>query len=352
MRILVINPGSTSTKVAIYEDKNEILSQSILHNKDSLPKVIKDQLPIRLKLLYQLIEKQNVDLSRLSAVVGRGGMLPPIHSGGYLIDKDMIQELESERVTPHASNLGAIMAYSVATQLGIPAYIYDAISACSLSEVAKITGFKEIQRYAKCHVLNSRATARKCAEKQGKRYEEMRFVVAHLGGGISISAHENGEIIDVAGDDDGAFSPERSGGIPLLDLIELCYSGKYAENEMKGKIRGEGGLKALLGTADCEEIERRISSGDAYAKLVYEAQAYQIAKGIGIMSVALMFDIDAIILTGGLAYSRMLTDNIRGYVSRIAPVEVWPGENEMEALALGAYRILTGQEKARILQKP
>jgi butyrate kinase len=348
MKILAINPGSTSTKIALYENDKELFTKNLQHAKDELPKVIKDQLSIRLKLILDFLENNNISLKDLSAVVGRGGLLPPVKPGGYLVSQDMLDELESERITPHACNLGAPIASAIATPLGIPAYIYDPVSACSLSEVAKLTGFKEIKRYAKGHVLNSRATARKAAESHGRKYEEMRYVIAHLGGGISFTAHSHGEIIDISSDDDGAFSPERSGGLPLLDVVDMCYSGKYTRNEMKLKIRGEGGLKALLGTTDCTEIEKMIDSGDSYAKLVYEAQAYQIAKGISLMAVALRYQFDAIILTGGMAYSKKLIENIMEYIKFLGPVEVWPGENEMEALALGAYRILNGEEKVNI----
>ena len=306
---------------------------------------------MRLELIKQFLAEQRIDSSQLAAIVGRGGPLPPVKPGGYLVGDEMLEELKSDRMIPHASILGAMIAYEIAAPLGIPAYIYDAVSACNLSEMATVTGFKEIRRSAKCHVLNSRATARKSAEKHGKRYEDMRFIVAHLGGGISVSAHLGGEIIDVSSDDDGAFSPERSGGLPLVDVVELCYSGHFSEAEMKSKIRGEGGLKALLGTTDCAEIEKMIQAGDRYAQLVYDAQAYQIAKGIGVMAVALKFHIDVIILTGGMAYSKMLTDNVREYVEAAAPVEVWPGENEMEALALGAYRILKGEEQAWVYSR-
>ena len=347
MKILAINPGSTSTKVALYEDDRELFSMAVRHDRASLPRSVFEQLPIRAKILHSFLEEQHVDLWELSAVVGRGGPLPPIKSGGYLVGQAMLEALHSDRIPPHASILGALLAHELAQPLGIPAYIYDAISACSLSDMARITGFPEIRREAKCHVLNSRATARKAAEKRGRRYEDMRFVVAHLGGGISVSAHIGGEVVDVSSDDDGAFSPERSGGVPLLDVVELCYSGKYTREEMRHKVRGEGGLRALLGTTECAEIEERIQAGDAYAKLVYEAQAYQIVKGIGVIAAAMRFDVDCIILTGGMAYSKMLTDDVRSYVEKIAPVEVWPGENEMEALALGAYRILKGEEIAR-----
>jgi butyrate kinase len=352
MKILAVNPGSTSTKIALYEDQKELLSKNVVHDRALLPKVIKDQLPVRLELLKRFLAEQKIDLSELAAVVGRGGPLPPVKSGGYLVGEEMLEELRSERTISHASVLGAMLAYEIAAPLVIPAYIYDAVSAINLSEMASITGFKEIRRLARGHVLNSRATARKAAEKRGRKYEDMRFIVAHLGGGISVTAHMGGEIIDIASDDDGAFSPERSGGLPLVDVVELCYSGKFSENEMKAKIRGEGGLKALLGTTDVVEIEKMVLAGDSYAKLVYEAQAYQIAKGIGVMAAALKFHIDAIILTGGMAYSKMLTDHVRDYVEAAAPVEVWPGENEMEALALGAWRILKGEEQAHIFTQP
>ena len=258
----------------------------------------------------------------------------------------MRRTIESGKLISHASNLGALMAWEIAGPLKIPAIIYDAVSADHLSEVARITGIPEIRRESFCHVLNSRAMARRYAESQGKTYEEMRLLVAHLGGGISVSAHLCGSIVDVITDDGGPFSPERAGSIPILYIIDMCFSGKYTKEEVIRKQRGNGGLKALLGTSDCREIERRIEQGDEYAKLCYQAQAYQIAKGIGNLAPALDCKIDAIILTGGVAYSKMLTGMVARYTEALAPVVVMPGENEMSSLALGMLRILRGEEQA------
>lgn len=347
-RILVINPGSTSTKVAVYENDAELFREEIDHDQASLlacPTML-DQLPLRIQAVRQALEGHHLDWSALSGVVGRGGMIPGLGVGGYTVNEKLRQVIRSGKLISHASNLGALLAWEIAEPLGIPSIIYDAVSADSLMEVARITGVPEVRRESFCHVLNSRAMARCYAESQGRTYESMRLLVAHLGGGISVSAHRDGRIIDVISDDGGPFSPERAGSIPLLSIIDMCYSGKYTKEEIIRKQRGNGGLKALLGTSDCREIERRIAQGDAYAKLCYEAQAYQVAKGIGNLAPALECRMDAIILTGGVAWSEMLTGWIRNYVQALAPVVLMPGENEMLSLALGMLRILRGQETA------
>jgi butyrate kinase len=346
--ILAVNPGSTSTKIAVYHEDRETFRRSIVHDAQELSAFehIHDQLLFRLALILDALREEGLVMEALSAVVGRGGLLPPVHPGGYLVNQRMIDVLLSERITPHASNLGAMLALEIARPLGIPAYIYAAVSAGDLPDVATITGLPEIRRQSFCHVLNSRATAHKVAQKYGKAYEDMNFVVAHLGGGISFSAHVRGKIVDSMSDDDGAFAPERSGGMPLLSVVEICYSGQYTKKEILRKVRGAGGLRALLGTSDCEKIEERIRSGDSYAELVYRAQAYQIVKGIGVMAAAMKGEIDAIVLTGGVAYSKMLTDWVTEFVKFLAPVELMPGENELESLALGALRILRGEETA------
>lgn len=347
--ILVINPGSTSTKVALYEDENELFNSNCPHSAVELEGYdhLYDQFEMRHAVVLAEMEKCGYRLEALSAVVGRGGMLPPIKAGGYLVNDSMKSLIRGEQVEPHASNLGAVIADSIAAPLGIPAYIYDAVSADEMDELAHITGLPEVYRHSFCHVLNSRAVSREYARRVGKRYEDINVLVAHLGGGISISAHRKGRIIDSLADDNGPFAPERSGSLPLLSIIELCFSGKYTKKEMKRKVRGMGGLKALLGTSDCREIERRIVQGDEKAKLIYDAQVYQIAKGIGLLSPMFKGELDAIILTGGLAFSSYITEETKAYVGFIAPVIVIPGEFEMEALAKGAYRILTGQEEAR-----
>lgn len=347
--ILALNPGSTSTKTAVYRDEEELFRGETVHGQAELlacPTLL-DQLPLRLRAVSAALEEHGFDRRALSGVVGRGGMIPGLRVGGYAVNDALCRVIREGRLIEHASNLGALMARETAEPLGIPAAIYDAVSADNLSEVARITGIPEIRRESYCHVLNSRAMARKYAEDRGRRYEDVRVLVAHLGGGISVSAHRDGVIVDVVTDDGGPFSPERAGSVPLLYIIDMCFSGKYTKEEVLRKQRGDGGLRALLGTSDCREIERRIDAGDRYAALCYRAQAYQIAKGIGNLAPALECRMDAVILTGGAAHSERLTGMVKEYVGALAPVVVLPGEDEMRALALGMLRILRGQEPAQ-----
>lgn len=351
--ILAINPGSTSTKIAVYEDKNEKFAVTIEHRPEELDRFegINDQFPFRKETILKVLEEKNYPAERLSAVVGRGGQLPPVKSGGYLVNQAMKRRIIEGPIVSHASNLGALLADAIASPLGIPAYIYDAVSSDELKPQARVIGIPEIKRQSFCHVLNSKAMCRKAAEAAGKHYEEMNYIVAHLGGGISVSAHEKGKIVDVITDDGGPFSPERSGSIPLIYIVDMCYSGLYNKREIMKKLRGMGGLKALLGTPDCREIEKRIENGDEYAKLIYEAQAYQIAKGIGELAPVFETRPDGIILTGGVAYSGRLTAMIQKRVEFIAPVLILPGENELESLAYGALRILRGEEKPHVYRE-
>lgn len=348
---LIINPGSTSTKLALFQGEEKMIQEDVVHRTEELAvcETIPDQLPLRMEALQGFLQKHLKKIKNLDAVMGRGGLVPGLQNGGYVVDKALCHALESSEISsPHASNLGGMMAAKVGEAYGIPAYIYDAVTASSLSPVASLTGIKDIRRQSFCHVLNSRAMAIEYAKKQGLNYQDLRLLVAHLGGGISVSVHEHGAIIDTIGDDEGQFSPERSGSVPALELIKLCYSGKYTASEMKKKIRGMGGMYAHLGTSDAREIEKRILEGDAYAEQVFKAQAYQIAKGIGQLSIVLKGKCDAIILTGGLAYSKILTKQVEEYVGFLAPVIVMPGEKEMEALALGGLRILRGEETTHV----
>lgn len=347
-KILSVNPGSTSTKVALYEDENELFCTNIEHSNGETRGcgAITNQLDSRKTAVLEEINRQQIKMSELSAVVGRGGMFPQLSAGGYIIDEIMIGMIYSDMVRDHASNLGALIAAAIAEPLGVPAFIYDAVSADEFGELARVTGMPEFTRRNFCHVLNTKAMGRKYAAERGGNYEDYNLLIAHLGGGISISAHQKGRIIDSVSDDGGPFSPERSGSLPLDIIVDLCYSGKYTKAEVRRKIRGDGGLKAHLGTADCRQVEDMIAGGNEYAKLVYEAMGYQIAKGLG--NICTVFDghIDAVILTGGVAYSKMLTDMVVERVSIIAPVVIYPGENEMESLTLGALRILRGEEEA------
>ena len=352
-KILAVNPGSTSTKIAVYEDKTELFTESVVHSDEELKKYdrVTDEFDMRREHIVDSLKKHGISEKELSAVVGRGGQLVNIHAGGYQVTEVMKKRLTDPATIEHASNLGALIADAIAAPLGIPAYIYDAVGSDEMADIAKITGMKEVVRQSFCHVLNSKAMARKAAEKAGKTYQEMNFIVAHLGGGISISAHEKGRIVDVITADGGPFSPERSGSIPLNYIVDMCYSGAYSKKDMKKKVAGMGGMKAYLGTSSCLEIEKMIEDGDQLAKKIFQAEAYQISKGIGELSPVLKGKIDAVILTGGVAYSKMLTGWIKDYVSFIAPVLLMPGENELESLAAGAFRILEGEEAAEVYQE-
>ncbi|WP_312093019.1 butyrate kinase [Aminipila sp.] len=353
-RILAINPGSTSTKIALYEEETKIFEKSLSHTAKELEAFdeVLDQFEFREKVILSVLKEENIEVSSLSAVVGRGGMLPNMKSGGYLVTKEMIDAFREGLASPHASNLGALLAYEIAEPLGIPAYIYDSVTSDELEEIAKVTGMPGIRRESMCHVLNMKAVSRKVAEKYGKKYEDMNILAAHLGGGISMSVHHQGKIIDCIRDDEGPFSPERSGSIPMLYVVDLCYSGKYTKKEMVKRIRGNGGLKAYLGTQDLRDVEAMVADENKQAQILFEAQAYQIAKGIGEMAPVLGGRFDCIILTGGMAYSKSLIEKISERVQFIAPIEVVPGEDEMEALSFGALRLVKGQEEARIYARP
>jgi butyrate kinase len=343
--ILVINPGSTSTKVALFENEQEIATKSIEHDQSELSRFedVNDQLEFRADAVRKFISEAEIPPGSLDAVIGRGGMIVPIKPGGYLVDTRLKEKILSGDLMPHASNLGALIADRIAAPLGIPAYIYDAVASDEMEDIARITGVPEIIRQPYSHVLNTRAMARKYAESMGKRYEEVNVLVAHIGGGVSVNVHERGHIVDSIEDDGGPFSVERAGVIPLSYIIEMAYSGKYSKKELLKKLRGMGGIKAHLGTHDLREVERRIADGDEHAKKIYEALAYQIAKGIGELAPVLNGEYDAVILTGGAAHSTILTNWISKRVAFIAPVKILPGENEMEALAQGGLRLLKGE---------
>lgn len=348
-KILVINPGSTSTKIALYEDENEIFSSTVEHEAEEIEKYnkVQDQFEMRKEAVLSLLENNGYDVNKLSAVVGRGGMLPAVKSGAYEVNDKMVDRLKNNPVVEHASNLGALIAHEIANIAGVSAYIYDSVRVDELNDIARISGMPDIPRASTSHALNSRAMAMKAAKKYGKKYSDMNFVVAHLGGGISVSVHEKGKMVDIIADDEGPFSPERAGRVPCKQLIDLCYSGKFDKKAMHKKLRGNGGLKAYLNTVDAREVERMIENGNEKAKLIYEAMAYQVSKGIGELATVVDGQIDAIILTGGIAYSKMLTSWIKKRVEFIAPVEIMPGENEMESLAFGTLRVLRKEETAR-----
>ena len=348
-KILAVNPGSTSTKIAIFEDDKEIFKKKLFHPREELSKFdrIVDQYEFRKEVILQALKEAGFKLEELSAVVGRGGLLRPIPGGTYRVNEAMLHDLKIGLQGEHASNLGGILAYEIAKPYGIPAFIVDPVVVDEMEPIAKISGLPEIERRSIFHALNHKAVARLAAKDLGKKYEEVNLIVVHLGGGISVGVHRKGRVIDVnnALNGDGPFAPERAGGLPVWDAMKLALSGKYTEHELKKKLAGQGGIVAYLGTNDMREVEDRVKSGDEKARLIFEAMAYQVAKEIGADATVLKGDVDAIVLTGGLAYSDMFVGWIKERVSFIAPVLVYPGEDEMRALACGALRVLRGEEQ-------
>lgn len=348
-KILAINPGSTSTKIALYEDEKEVFCKTLEHSVEQIEKYnrVQDQFDMRKKIVLSFLKENGYDVNKLNAVVGRGGMVPRVQSGAYKVNEIMLDRLKNNPVMEHASNLGALIAYEIANSVKVPAYIYDSVRVDELKDIARISGMVELPRASTSHALNSRAMAIKVAKKYGKKYSDMNFVVVHLGGGISLSVHEKGRMIDIISDDEGPFSPERAGRVPCKALIDLCYSGKYDKDTMNKKLRGNGGLKDYLNTVDVRDVLKMIDNGDEKAKLILEAMAYQVAKGIGELATVVEGKVDAIVITGGIAYSDLIMTWIKKRVEFIAPVEIMPGENEMESLSLGILRVLRGEEVAK-----
>jgi len=345
--ILAINPGSTSTKIAVFRDETAVLRESISHPQEEIEVFngILEQIPMRRALVLKTMQEGGINPKDLTACVGRGGLLPPIKTGGYKVTQTILDLVMGEKIPAHASNLGSVLAHGVAQPLGIPSFIYDAESAADFSEMVKITGMKEIVRESFSHVLNARANAIEYAKNKGVSISDLNIIVAHLGGGITVGAYRGGKVVDSIADDNGPFAPERSGVVPLLQFIDLCYSGNFTKKEMQKKVRGMGGLRDLLGTSDGRKIAQMIADGDGYAKLVMQAQAYQVAKGIMQLYPALGCKVDAVILTGGLANAKDLVEGIKSFLGGITEVAVYPGEMEMEALGLGALRMLRGEEE-------
>jgi butyrate kinase len=345
-KILAINPGSTSTKIALFDDAAQVFKTNIEHPSSELEKYkkIADQYQMRYDAILNIMKDNNFDVDKLDAVVGRGGLLPPVKSGAYRVNELMVERLKNNPVVEHASNLGAIIAFAMAEPLKIPAFIYDSVAVDEMEPIAKITGISEIKRSSFAHALNMRAVAIKAAKEMGKELTDLNLITTHLGGGISVCALKKGKMVDIVSDDEGPFSPERSGRIPAKEMMNLCY--REEKSVVSKKLRGKGGLVSLLGTNSALDVEKMIENGDEHAKIVYSAMAYQIAKGIGEMATVLDGEVDRIIVTGGIAYSKFITSAIEKSVKFIAPVVIVPGENEMEALSQGAIRVLKGEEEA------
>ncbi len=350
-RILAINPGSTSTKIGIYDDERSLIEKTIRHDADAINSYdrIIDQYSFRKETILETLHEEGINISKLSAVVGRGGLLRPIEGGTYEVNDAMLKDLRLGFSGEHASNLGGILAFEIAKQLNIPSFIVDPVVVDEMDPIAKISGFALFERKSIFHALNQKAVARRVAKDLGKKYEKLNLIVTHMGGGITVGAHKGGRVIDVNNGlhGEGPFSPERAGTVPAGDLVSLSFSGEYYADEIMKKIVGQGGLVGYLGTNDAVEVEKRIASGDEEAKLVYDAMAYQVAKEIGAASTVLKGEVDAIVLTGGLAYGKSFVKEITDRISWVADVIVHPGENELQALVEGGLRVLRGEEQAK-----
>lgn len=347
-RILAINPGSTSTKIAVYHNTNPVFVKNISHPSEEIAvfEHIADQFHFRKEIILKELEDADIQLEKIEAVVGRGGMLKPIPSGVYLVNEAMKLDLHERPIKEHASNLGGLIADDIARSLpNARAYIADPVVVDELDDIARISGHPLFRRISIFHALNQKAIARQHAQSIMKRYEELNLIVVHMGGGITVGAHEKGRVIDVNQglDGEGPFSPERSGTLPTGDLVRFCFSGKYSEKEVIKMVVGNGGLVAHLGTNNAYEAEQRAQSGDQQAKFILEALAYQVAKTIGSMVPVLKGDVDAILLTGGVAHSKWITNLIIERVYKFAPVYTYPGEDEMRALAYNGLMVLKGE---------
>ncbi|MDD4159316.1 MAG: butyrate kinase [Synergistaceae bacterium] len=349
-RILAVNPGSTSTKIAVYQYGDEILKENIPASQNIISghSSVLDQLEDRFELIKEAILSKGIKPDSFDAVVGRGGLLAPMPSGTYAVTPNMTDYLREAPRGEHASNLGAFLAKKFADMSGCGAYIVDPVSVDELTEVARVSGAPEIKRSSLVHALNQKAVARKVADDLGKNYEDCRFVVAHLGTGITIGAHSGGKIVDVVGAKaDGPFSAERAGGLPVSELVDLIFSGMYTKEELNKKLLSGWGLVAYLGTRDIREVFIKAENNQE-ARTVLEAFVYQIAKGIGELCTVLDGEIDSVILTGGMAYSASLMEMLLKKIKFLAPIVIIPGENELEALYKGAERVLKKEERARL----
>lgn len=349
--ILAINPGSTSTKIAVFENDKQVFLKNIKHSAESLQpfEEITDQYEFRKRIILDELEAAGIELNEIGAVVGRGGLVKPIKSGVYSVNQKMLDDLKVGVLGQHASNLGGLIANDIAKSLpSARAFIADPVVVDEMDDVARVAGHPKFERISIFHALNQKAIARTHAKQQDKEYENLNLIIAHMGGGISVGAHKKGRVVDVnnALDGDGPFSPERSGSLPSGQIVKICFSGKYSKDEIKQMLKGKGGLVAYLDTNDAYEVEKRAEGGDEKAALIQDAMAYQVAKEIGAMSAVLEGEVDAILLTGGIAYGKPVVEAIKKRVHHLAPVFVYPGEDEMTALAMNGLRVLKGDTVA------
>jgi butyrate kinase len=353
IRIIAINPGSTSTKIAVYENETPVLIKNITHSAEDLApfEKITDQFEYRKNIIYKLLQEADIRLDLVRAIVGRGGLVKPIESGVYLVNEKMKQDLiNSPLGAEHASNLGGLIAADLAKLIpNSKAYIANPVVVDELDDIARYSGHPLLPRISIFHALNQKAVARQHAKSLMQKYEDMNFIVVHLGGGITVGAHKKGRVVDVNQglDGDGPFSPERTGTLPVGALIRLCFSGNYTEAEMLKMNKGAGGLVAYLGTNSAYEVEQLAQNGDENAKKIFAAMAYQVAKEIGAMYAVLNGEVDGILITGGVAHSKWFVNQISQRVHKMAPIHIYPGEDEMRALAFNGLRIIRGETLAK-----
>ena len=350
VKSLIINPGSTSTKIGVFEDETLLFEETLRHSTEEIAQYasIVDQKDFRKKIITDLLKEKDFDIKSLGMVVGRGGMLKPIPGGTYEVTDDLLEDLKIGKQGQHASNLGGILAREIADEIGVPSYIVDPVVVDELAPVARYSGVKELPRTSVFHALNQKAVAKRYAKESGKAYDSMNLIVVHMGGGVSVGAHEKGKVIDVfnALDGDGAFSPERAGAVPSGALIKMCFSGEYTEKEVYSKIVGKGGFNSYLGTNDMRNVIKMIEEGNEEAKAMFDAFIFQVTKDIGSMACVLNGKVDQIIVTGGIAYNAKVIEALKEKAGWIAPFTVYPGEDELLALVQGGLRVLNGEEKA------
>lgn len=349
--ILIINPGSTSTKIGVYEDEKQLFEETLRHSTEEIAQYasIIDQKDFRKEVILNVLKEKNFDINTLDVVVGRGGLLKPIPGGTYAVTDDLLNDLKIGVQGQHASNLGGILAREIGDQVGVPSYIVDPVVVDELAPVARYSGMPELPRRSIFHALNQKAVAKRYAKEIGKSYNELSLIVIHMGGGVSVGAHKNGKVIDVNNilDGEGAFSPERAGTVPVGDLIKLCFSGKYTEKEIYKKICGNGGFNGYIGSNDMRDLMKMKEEGRQDASDLIDAFHYQIAKDAGAMAAVLDGKVDQIICTGGIAYNAFTIDELKKKLGFIAPFTVYPGEDELLALAQGALRVMNGEEEAQ-----
>jgi butyrate kinase len=351
-RVLAIDPGSTSTKFGVYTRGGAEWVGEIRHSDVELAPFRGQssfaQREFRMAPLRSALKAAGYSPQSFAAVAGRGGLLPPMACGTYLVDNAMIEELRLARRGEHPCNLGAVLALEIAREAGVNAYIVDPVTVDEWQKCARLSGLPQIERSPIGHALNTKAVAKRFAQEQRRPYDSLRLVVLHLGSGITVSAHRDGRMIDSNNSpEEGPFGPDRTGWLPVRQLIRLCFSGKHTEKQLDRLAFGEGGLFAYLGTRDLMEVERRIDAGDTQAAQIFDAMAYQIAKEAGAMAAVLQGKVDAVLFTGGMAHSQRLVSRLREYLAWIAPVHVYPGEDELQALAAGVFRVLDGEEAAK-----